>query len=103
VHLTDLSNASEVLMTALEDLDLIRFSRNDPRLDVAIHRSIDESGRLIVFVANPTGKSIQAEIGLDTDLKSVREIWEDRNVQTDGKTLSEPLPAYTIRIYECTL
>ncbi|HEY9663022.1 MAG TPA: hypothetical protein V6C65_31645, partial [Allocoleopsis sp.] len=103
VHLTDLANTTQSFTAALEGLDLIRFSRNDTRLDVAIHRATDEPGRLVVFVANPTGEPINAEIGLDVDLKSVREIWEEREIQTDGKTWSEALPAYTIRMYECTL
>ncbi|PSB13441.1 beta-galactosidase [filamentous cyanobacterium CCP1] len=107
VHLRDLSNANQAFTTALEGLDLIRFSRNDTRLDVAIHRASNDSGhdsgQLIVFVANPTGEQINAEINLGVELKSVREIWEDRDVQTNGQTLNESLSAYTIQIYECAL
>jgi len=103
VHLTGLTNAAQALGTALQDLDLVRFTRNDARLDVAIHRATDESGRLVVFVANPTAESINAQVDLNVDPKSVQEIWEDRAVQTNGRTLSDVLPPYTIRIYEYTL
>ncbi len=101
VHLTDLTNAG--LAAALQGLDMVLFTRNDTRLDVAIHRATDESGRLVVFVANPTDASINAEVGLSVDLKAVQDIWEDRAVQASGRTLSDVLPPYTIKIYECTL
>lgn len=103
VHLTDSTNAAQALAVALQGLDLVRFTRNDARLDVAIHRAADGSGRLVVFVANPTAESIDAQVGLSVDLTSVQEIWEDRAVQANGRTLSDVLPPYTIRIYECAL
>ncbi len=103
VHLTDLTNAAQALAAALQGLDMVRFTRNDVRLDVAIHRATDESRRLVVFVANPTAESINAQVGLSADLKSVQDIWEDRAVQANGHTLSDMLPPYTIKIYECTL
>jgi beta-galactosidase len=103
VHLTDLTNAAQALAAALQDLDIVRFTRNDVRLDVTIHRAIDEPGRLVVFVANPTAESINAEVSLGVDLKSVQDIWEDRAVQAHDRTLSDVLPPYTIRIYECIL
>lgn len=102
VHLTDLTNAAQALETVLQKLDVIRFTRNDARLDVMIHRASAESERMVVFVANPTGESINAEVELNVDLNSVREIWEDREIEAHGRSLSEVLPAYTIRIYECT-
>jgi beta-galactosidase len=103
VHLTDLTNAAQALAAALQGLDLVGFTRNDARLDVAIHRATNESGRLVVFVANPTAESINAQVGLNVDLKSVQEIWDDRAIQANGRTLSDVLPPYTIKIYECTL
>ena len=82
---------------------MVLFTRNDARLDVAIHRATGESGRLVVFVANPTDVSINAEVGLNVDLKAVQDIWEDRAVQASDCTLSDTLPPYTIKIYECIL
>ncbi|HEX9014665.1 MAG TPA: beta-galactosidase, partial [Chloroflexota bacterium] len=103
VLLTGLSDAPRALGLALEGLDLVHFTRNDPRLDVAIHRPTGGSGRLVMFVANPTAEEISAEVSLSVGLKSVREVWEDREVQARGDTLRETLPAYSIKIYECTL
>ncbi|MGH8248987.1 MAG: beta-galactosidase, partial [Gammaproteobacteria bacterium] len=103
VHLTDLTNAAQALAAALQGLDLVLFTRNDARLDVSIHRAADESGQLVVFVANPTAEPINAEVGLSVDLKSAQEIWENRAVQAKGRTLKDALPPYTIKIYECTL
>jgi glycosyl hydrolase family 35 len=103
VHLTDLTNAAQTLAEALQGLDMVLFTRNDARLDVAIHRATDETGRLVVFVANPTAESIKAEVGLSVNLKAVQDIWEDRAVQAHGRMLNDELPPYTIKIYECTL
>ncbi|OJV88258.1 MAG: beta-galactosidase [Chloroflexi bacterium 54-19] len=101
VHLGSQAKMAEVLEGALQGLELARFTRNDARLDVAIHRPVDGSGRRLVFVANPTADQIEAEITLDFDLKGVREVWEGRKARVDGRTLRETLPAYTIRIYAC--
>ena len=87
----------------LHNLDLVRFSKNDPRLDVAIHGYPDQSDRLIVFIANPSAQAINAEVGLNVSLKSVKEIWEERPVQAGNRSWRDALPAYTIKIYECTL
>lgn len=103
VHLTDIINADQALAAAFQGLDLVHFTRNDPRLDVAIHRAADEAGRLLAFVANPTAEAIKAEVGLNGGLKSVQEVWEDRSVEVSGGTLSDALPPYTIKIYECAL
>ena len=103
VHVTDWTHTSDVLHAALAGQGLARFSLNDPRLDLALHRPVDGSGRLVAFVANPTAADISAAIGLPAEPKSVREIWDDRPVPVQGSTISEMLPAYTIKIYECTL
>jgi beta-galactosidase len=103
VHVTDWTNPAQALEAALQDLGLLRFSRNDARLDVTLHRPADGSGRLVVFVANPTAEAIEAEVDLNVNLKSIQEIWEGRLVQAKGRTLSDALPPYTIKIYECTL
>jgi beta-galactosidase len=103
VHLTDLANVHDGLAAALEGSDLVRFTRNDARLDVSIHSSTDTPGRMVVFIANPTAEAIDAQVDPSRGLKSVREIWDDRYVQLDGGVLYDSLPPYTIRIYDCTL
>ena len=101
VHISSQAKVSQALNEALQGLELAHFTRNDPRIDVAIHQPTDGSGRRVVFVANPSSEQIEAEIGLDFDLNKVREVWEGREVQVNGRTLRETLPAYTIRIYAC--
>ena len=102
VQLTDLTSPSESLGAALQGLDLLRPTKSHPRLDVAIHRFSDDAGRLVVFVANPTAESIDAEVALDVELRSIKDLWEDRSVAAAGRSVRDKLPPYTIKIYECT-
>jgi beta-galactosidase len=102
VHLTDLSDATAALDAALGGRGLLRFTRNDPRLDVAVHAPLADDGRRIVYVANPSAEPIQAEVSLTPGVTFVRELWEDRPVAS-GETLREELAPYTITIYECRL
>ena len=100
VHLTELGEPARVLEAALEGTGALRLPRSDGRLDVAVHRPA-RGGRLVVYVANPTADTIEAEVEQHVPLATVEEIWEGRPVETDGRTISETLPPYTIRIYEC--
>jgi beta-galactosidase len=102
VHLTDFSNPREALEAALGGLGLVRFTRNDPRLDVTVHAPSRENGRRLVYVANPTAETIPAAIGLTPAVTFLRELWEDRAIGANG-TLREELAPYTITIYECRL
>jgi beta-galactosidase len=99
---TDLANPAEALDAALGGLELVRFTRNDPRLDVAVHAPAGEGERRIVYVANPTAETIQAEVSLTPAVTFVREVWDDRAAGGDT-TLREELPPYTITIYDCRL
>lgn len=100
VCLTDGASPREALDAALSGLGLVRFTRNDPRLDVTVHAPRREDGRRLVYVANPSAETIQAEVALTPPVTFVRELWEDRTVGASG-TLREELGPYTIRIYEC--
>jgi beta-galactosidase len=99
VQLADLSDAPAAFDAALGGLGLVRFTRNDPRLDVAIHAPEDDDGRRIVYVANPSAETIDAEVSLTPGVTFVRELWEDRAVGATT-TLREELAPYTITIYE---
>ncbi len=99
IHVTDFSDPAEVFHRAFDELDLLRFERNDPRLDVTVHTG-EDSTRIVVYVANPTAEAISAEVTVSPVVTFVRELWEGRDVGMDG-TLEEELPPYTIRIYEC--
>lgn len=103
IHVTDWTDPARSLEAALHGLSLVHFSRNDPRLDVTLHRSAGEPGRVIVFLANPSADPILAEIELDFEMKSIKELWSGRTVQVKGKKITDALPAYTIYIYECIL
>lgn len=94
---TDVGVAIEALTGGA---DLVRFRRNDPRLDVAVHRDTRDSRRTVVYVANPTAEAIDAEIELSVPLGTVREIWDGRTIEVTGNRLRERLPAYTIRVFE---
>jgi beta-galactosidase len=100
VHLTDVSG--EALAAALDGLGLVRFTRNDPRLDVTVHAPLGDDGRRLVYVANPTAETVHAEVALTPAVTFVRELWEDRPLDPGG-TLREQLAPYTVRIYECRL
>jgi beta-galactosidase len=80
---------------------LLHFSRNDSRIEVTIHAAPGDESKLIVFVANPTAEAIDAEIDMHLEIRSVRELWEDRPVEVHGGKLREAFPPYTINIYEC--
>ena len=46
----DLGEAAAALGAALADLGAAQFTRNDPRLDVSIHRVPGNDARVVVFV-----------------------------------------------------
>ncbi len=96
-HPTDVGAAIEALVGGA---DLVRFRRNDPRLDVAVHRDAKDPRRTVFYVANPTAEAIEAEIELSVPLGTVREIWDGRPVEATDNRLHERLPAYTIRVFE---
>lgn len=98
----DLSDAANSLGSALEAVGLARFRRNDPRIDVAIHRPAAGGDRVVVFVANPTAEPIEAEVGLDAEIRTAREIWEDREATLRDGAIREPMAPYSIKIFECT-
>jgi beta-galactosidase len=99
VHLTDLANAGQALDAALTGMGVVRFTRNDARLDVAIHQTGDAS-RTIVFVANPTPDRIEGTVGLENGIASAREVWEEREVDVRNGVINDVLEPYQIRIYE---
>lgn len=76
---------------------------NDPALEVTVHSDPKDPSTRLVWVANPTAEAITAEVTIGVGLATVREIWDGRDVTTDGKTIAEPMPPYTIRVYRCTV
>ncbi len=101
--ITDWATPAQALDAALAGSGLIHFTRNDPRLDVTIHREAGQEDKLIVFLANPTADPISAKLCLDPQVKSAQELWSDEKVTVKAGVFSENLPPYTIRIYECAI
>ncbi len=102
VHLEDFSRPAEALEAALDGLELIRFERNDSRLDVSVHAPVSGGERRVVYVANPTAESIDAEVSLTPPVTFIGEAWTGRTLDV-GEKLREELPPYTVKIYECRL
>ncbi len=100
IHLADLSEPASALKATLNGLDVLRFTRNDLRLDVSIHAGHD-SGRLLVFVANPTAQPVDAEIGVAVPLREARDVWDDRQAKVVDGILHDALGPYQIKSYEC--
>lgn len=76
---------------------------NDPALDVTVHSAGGEATYKVVFVANPTGEPIAAKVEPGGRLSDVREIWDGRDVATDGTSIAETLPPYSIHVYRCVV
>lgn len=102
-EVTDLDAVPGVVSGACDAAGVRRVTAGDPALDVVVHGLPGDPGVKVVFVANPTAAPIRAEIGIGARLDAVREIWDGRDVATDGKTVTELLPPYTIRIYRCVV
>jgi beta-galactosidase len=101
ILVSDLADVPAVLTGACDEAGLTRVTVNHPDLDVAVHHDPTDAAKKVIFVANPTAEPIAAEVTPGVHLGAVREIWDDREVATDGKTIAETLAAYSIRIYRC--
>lgn len=99
----NLAHLSATLPALLSDLSLVSVGKNDPRIDITVHKNPDKPDKLVLFVCNPTAEPIRAKVDLNVEVQSVREIWQDRLLKSAASTFSDELPAYTINIYECTL
>jgi beta-galactosidase len=80
---------------------LVTMTANDPALEVTVHHTVGDPRTKIVFVANPTPAPVAAEIEVGAELDAVREIWDGRDVATDGGTIAESLRPYSIHVYRC--
>jgi len=103
VIVPDLGNAALTLGAALADLGAACFTRNDPRLDVSIHRVPGDDARAVVFVCNPVADSIEAEVSIGAKLGTVTELWTGEAVTPRGSVLEVSMPAYSIKIFDCAV
>jgi beta-galactosidase len=103
IHLLDLSDPEAEIKAVLKELNLTLVAKNDARFDVTVHQSSEKPNNLTIFLANPTANDINAEIKLNTTIKSVKDLWDGRIISPKGKGFEDNLPPYKIMIYEVSL
>lgn len=99
----DVDAVPAVLARAMAEAGVFQVRTSDGALEVTVHSDPHDPTSKLLWVANPTAEPLAAEVTLGVPLGSVREIWDGRDVSTDGKSIAEVLPPYTIRVYRCTV
>lgn len=102
IYLPEMKDPERSLNAALHNLGLTRIVKSDPRLDVVAHES-NEKDRWIVFVANPTQDPITAKLGLNVAIRAMTNVWDGQAISVENGSWTDTVPAYTIKVYECTL
>jgi beta-galactosidase len=97
-----LADVASAVDEALRQVGIVAISKNDPQLDVAVHRDPSKPNRVFVFVANPTDRNSGGG-GRRATLRNVSEIWEGRAVKASGTHWCDTLAPYTINTYEIEL
>jgi len=105
IHLLELDKKKigKMLDVILKNVSVLKLEKNNPRVDITLHKNVKDLKHALIFVANPTSETIEAEVRLDIALGSVKEIWKNRRVEIKNKKLIDELPPYTIMMYECVL
>ncbi|WP_372593847.1 beta-galactosidase [Actinotalea sp.] len=103
VLVSDLDEVPAVVARAASDAGVFEVVTNDEALDVTVHSDASDPSAKLVFVANPTAEPLAAEITLGSPIIAVREMWDGREVTTDGKTIAEAMAPYSIHVYRCTV
>jgi beta-galactosidase len=96
----DKKKIGKVLDLALKNVSVLKLEKNNPKVDFALHRDVRDPKHVLVFAANPTSETIEAEARLDITPGYVEEIWKKRRVEIKNKQLVDILPPYTVMIYE---
>lgn len=102
VVVTQPGSVAEAIAHAAETARLHGATVDDPRLDVTVHTDPGDAGSFLLFVANPTAEPAHARVTPPRPVTAVREIWDDREVETDGTSISEPIAPYSIHVYRCS-
>jgi beta-galactosidase len=97
----DLDAVPAIVAEVCRRSGLVTMTANDPAIEVTVHHTVGDPRTKVVFVANPTAATIPAEIEVGAELDAVREIWDGRDVATNGTTIAESLPPYSIYVYRC--
>ncbi len=103
ILVSQLADVPAVVSDACEQAGLTRMVLNHPALDLAVHSDAGNPATKVVFVANPTAEAIAAEVATGGHVGPVQEIWDGREIPTDGKTITETLPPYSIHVYRCVV
>lgn len=103
VVVEDDAELATVVERCAADQGWTRFTVSDPRLDVTIHRPVDDQGHLIVFAANPTGEVIAGSLDVGLAVDDVVELWTGSPVESQGSEIRDRFDAYSIRIYQARI
>jgi len=99
----DKKKMGKILAVILKSVNVLKLEKNNPRVDITLHKNVKDPKHALIFVANPTPETIEAEVRLDMDLDFVKEIWENRRADIENKRLVDELPPYTIMMYKGVL
>ena len=99
----DLSAVPRVVSQVTAGAGVYQVATNDPALDVTVHSDAQDPTVKVVFVANPTDHAIDATVTPGFGLGPVRELWDERDVVTDGSVIAESMAPYSIHVYRCTV
>ncbi len=99
VVINDLADLETALIAALNQAKAVPVTKNNPKLDVTIHRGAEADGKTIVFVANPTADPILSEVGIGVDASRVTEVWSGDQITVTGSVWQDALEPYTIKTY----
>lgn len=100
---SDLASVPRVVAEVTAGAGVHQVATNDPALDVTVHSDAQDPTVKVVYVANPTDHEIDATVTPGFGLGAVRELWDERDVATDGAAIAEPMAPYSIHVYRCTV
>lgn len=91
----------KVLDKVLSEAYNWKVIKNDPRLDVTVHENPKELNQFIVFIANPTPDTIEAqiELGLGKEIVKAVDIREGKEIIIRNNRLSDIMPPYKVKLY----
>ena len=83
----------------------LRSATDDTRLDVAVHQDIDDPGRHLVYVANPTAGAVDASVSPvpGATLGAGRPVWNSEQLEPEGDSVALHVAAHDIRILAATI
>ncbi|WP_182049568.1 alpha-amylase family protein [Changpingibacter yushuensis] len=86
-----------------QTVPVAQFFSTDRSLDVVVHDNETAPNRKIVFVCNPTSRSVSARIGIQDTIRSAEEAWDHKSLLVTNGELDLKLDPYTIQICDCTV